>query len=189
MSTNETRPTTRACGCVERMAFDSAVVRFESVRADMRQRTWIQNTAMAVVWISAVAASLACDFFPERAFAFSMAFDGLALAATVTWMHSDISVMKFSGYLVQELEPIIAPTSAGYEKFYLGLRPNTALRSLWVVSTRAILIGSQLVVALVASVQLHPSPSSRGVIIVGLLGAVSAWYLTRTPTLIRKDGA
>jgi hypothetical protein len=32
-----------------RIAFDSAVIRFESARADMPQRTWIQNVVMAVV--------------------------------------------------------------------------------------------------------------------------------------------
>ncbi|RLS66410.1 MAG: hypothetical protein DWH97_04300 [Planctomycetota bacterium] len=43
-----------------RVAFDSAVIRFESARADMRQRTWIQNAEMAVVRISVAATELAC---------------------------------------------------------------------------------------------------------------------------------
>ncbi len=174
---------------ITRIAFDSTVVRFQAVRSEVLQRIWIQNSVIGLVWLAAVTAALACHFLPRSAWTLATAFNGLALGATVIWMHSDIRLMQLARYLTDELEPVLARGSTGWEDFHHRLRPQSRMGSLWGVSTKGILMGSQLVVAMTAAGQMYRSSDRIGVCALGCLGAAISYYFTRAPKLATRQAA
>ncbi len=184
MSDIETESAPRTVDAANRIAFDSAVVRFQAVRAEVQQRIWIQNAAVAVVWMSAVATGLVCHLLPAIAIVCAVAFDVFVLGAAAIWMHSDIRIMQLAHYLTHSLEPLLASNGQGWEAYHHQLRPQSKLGSLWGVSSRGLLIGSQLLVAIVAASSTSTLAPSGFVFWLGVLSAWMTYKFTKAPKLV-----
>ncbi len=174
---------------VERLAFDGAVERFRAARSEVQQRIWIQNAVIAIVWLGAVAAGLACYFLPRDVLVLSLAFDGLVLIAVVIWMHSDIRTMQLAAYLRTELEPLLAQGGLGWEAFEQRVRPVSPLGTLSRVSSRGVLLATPLAIAMVAASQgVAADPGIQALFAAAVTSGISFW-LTIAPRLVTRRDA
>jgi hypothetical protein len=125
-----------------RVAFD--LNEFRALRAEILLRIALQNLtllSLPPIFLAVVIASLQ---FPEKAYGLAATYVTCGGVAALVWAHSGARTLQIKVYMRSVLEPRLRPDEGGWERWHAENRVAGILGSRWFVSTKGVLVGSQV---------------------------------------------
>lgn len=154
-----------------------------ALRAEIDLRITLQNSCLLLLCVVFATFCVTQLVMPAWRFHLAVAFSATAGMLSLFWIHSGARTSQIKTYLVEQLEPRLRE-GAGWEVWHARHRVAGVLGSRWFISTKGVLVGSQLASAGFAGL-LGP-PEAIGEVMsltLAMTGALASAILLRKPRL------
>jgi len=159
----------------------------QALRAEIYLRIILQNTCLMLLTLFFAIFCVAQILLPAWRFHLAVAFGVTAAMLSMFWTHSGARTLQIKTYLAEQLEPRLRD-GASWEVWHTRRRVAGLLGSRWFISTKGVLVGSQLACAGFAGLlELPHTVEEATALVLTLAVAAASAVLLREPRLRSAD--
>jgi len=158
------------------------VEEFRALRREIELRITLQNLFLVLVPLLLAAMSVAQLVHPADRFGIALAFCIATGIFSLHWIHSGARTVQLKAYLTEVVEPRMRP-GGGWEAWHARRRIAGVLGSRWFISTKGVLVGSQVAILAEAWLIAPPAGADWPVTFLGLLAPAASAVLLVKPRM------
>lgn len=154
-----------------------------ALRAEIDLRITLQNACLMLLSLLFAVFCILQVVLPAWRFHLAVAFSVTTAMLSLFWIHSGARTLQINTYLAEQLEPRLRDGTS-WEVWHARRRVAGLLGSRWFISTKGVLVGSQLACTGFAGLLETPRTAEEATALaLSLAGAAASAVLLRDPRL------
>jgi hypothetical protein len=128
------------------MAHEFDIEEFRALRNEIHLRILIQNTILALLAPLFFVAAMFMLTRIEAAYSIAAIYIVCSGIVALMWAHSGARTLQIKTYLTRVIEPRLGIDAQGWEQWHARNRVAGVLGSRWLISTKGVIVGSQIAI-------------------------------------------